>query len=253
MKRPLTLLTVAILIYLSGCAFLCFAQRSFLYFPTAEAHPRDAVALSLNVAGETLRVWKSPTDGPDAVLYFGGNAEDVAGNLTVFVAAMPDKSFYLVNYRGYGGSTGSPSESALYGDGLAAYDWIQQKHQHVAVIGRSLGTGVATYVAAARQVDKLVLITPFDNIENLARKRYWIFPVSLLLTDKFDSAGRVPRITAKTLVLLAEHDEIIPRGNSDALIAKFPVGQVTVTIVKDTGHNSIGQSPEYAELLRRFL
>jgi pimeloyl-ACP methyl ester carboxylesterase len=96
-------------------------------------------------------------------------------------------------------------------------------------------------------------VTPFDSIERLAQKRYRIFPVSLLLTDKFDSASRVPRIGAKTLVFLAEHDEVIPRESSEALIAKFPAGQVTVAIIKGTGHNTIGQSPEYVERLRRFL
>lgn len=253
MKRLVSLLALAALTYLAACAYLFFGQRSFLYFPTTEAHPPDATALSLSVDGETLRLWKSGTDTPEAILYFGGNAEDVSGNLSGFVAAMPDKAIYLVNYRGYGGSTGKPSESAFYRDALAEYDWLLQKHQHVSVIGRSLGTGVATCVAAARKVDKLVLVTPFDSIVNVAKKSYRIFPVSLLLKDRFDSASRVSQITARTLVLVAEHDEVIPRESSDALIARFPAGQATVVVFKGASHNTISESPEYARLLSRFL
>jgi pimeloyl-ACP methyl ester carboxylesterase len=254
MKRiSLLVLVLAALLYLSVCALLFFAQRSLLYFPTPESSLSDSASISLRTAGETLRIWTRPADGPDAVIYFGGNAEDVSSNFGAFSKALPKRNLYLVNYRGYGGSTGSPSEVALFSDALAVYDWVHEKHPNISVVGRSLGSGVATYLASARKVDRLVLVTPYDSIENVAKKRFPIFPISLLLKDKFNSLPRVRSITAKTLVILAENDEVIPRENSDALIAQFPSDQVAIKVIHGTAHNSIGLSPAYFELIGGFL
>lgn len=249
----LSALTVAALVYGLLCAFLFVAQRSMLYFPTPAGQLPGAEALSLQSGGETLRIWARSTAGPHALIYFGGNAEDVAWNLAPFAKAMPGRAIYLVNYRGYGGSSGSPSEQGLFADALAVYDWARQRHPAVAVVGASLGSGVAVHLAAARKVDRLVLVAPFDSIENVARARFPILPVSLLLKDKFDSAARVPGITAKTLVIIAGSDEMISRERTDALIARFPAEQVRVEVIAGATHNSVADSPRYLELLAGFL
>lgn len=212
-----------------------------------------STSLSLTNEGETIRVWTRTVESPDAVIYFGGNAEDVSNNFLRFSALLPDKSLYFVNYRGYGGNTGTPSESALFSDALAIYDLIRDKHRNISVIGRSLGSGVAVYLAANRKVDKLVLVTPYDSIENVAKKRFPIFPVSLILQDKFDSALRVPNINAKTIAIEAENDEIIPRANSDALTAQFRADQIDIKVVDGTNHNSIGTSQVYFDMVVEFL
>ena len=249
----LSALTVAGLVYGLLCAFLFFAQRSMLYFPTPEVKLSGAESISLKVAGETLRIWGRPAAGPQALIYFGGNAEDVSANLSSFARAMPGRALYLVNYRGYGGSSGSPSEQGLFSDALAVYDWVREKHPGIAVVGASLGSGVAVYLASARKVDRLVLVAPFDSIENLARARFPLLPISLLLKDKFDSAARVPGITAKTLVVIAGNDEMIARERSDALVARFPADQVRVEIIDGATHNSIAESPRYLQLIAGFL
>ena len=249
----LSALTVAGLVYGGLCAVLFVAQRSMLYFPTPETRLPGAAAIALPSGGETLRIWARPVEGPQALVYFGGNAEDVAGNFTPFAGAMPGRAIYLVNYRGYGGSSGSPSEQALFDDALAVYDWARQKHQSIAVVGASLGSGVAAYHAAHPPVEPRILVTPFDSIENVARARFPVLPISLLLKDRFDSAARVPAIAAKTLIVVAEHDEVIPRERTDALIASFPAGQARVEVLEGTGHNTVADSPRYLELIAGFL
>jgi len=254
MKRIVIILLVLIAAgYLAFCALLYFKQRSFLYFPTPEAKITGSTSVSLTNEGETVRVWTREIEGTDAVIYFGGNAEDVSNNFLRFSALLPDKSLYFVNYRGYGGSTGTSSEAALFSDALAVYDSIHEKHGHIFVIGRSLGSGVAVYLAANRKVDKLVLVTPYDSIENVAQKRFRIFPVSLILQDKFDSASRVQNINAKTIAIEAENDEVIPRANSDALTARFPADQIVIKVVDGTNHNSIGMSRVYFDAVVDFL
>jgi uncharacterized protein len=240
-ETGLRLLYLAILSYAIFCVYLYLAQRSFLYFPTPETRLPQAASIVLQSDGETLRIWARPRDGPGAVIYFGGNGEDVAANFDDFARAMPGRAIYLVNYRGYGGSTGAPSEAALFRDALAVYDWAARKHSDLAVIGASLGSGVA------------VLVTPYDSLANVAQEKMRLFPVSLLLRDRFDSASRVPGVAAKTLILIAGEDEMIPRARSEALAAKFPAGQAKIEVIRGATHNGIAADPAYLRLIGAFL
>jgi pimeloyl-ACP methyl ester carboxylesterase len=249
----MTIISIGALIYAGLCVFMYVSQRNAIYYPTPEVHQSDAAEVRLESDGESIKIWRLAHGAQDAIIYFGGNAEEVSGNIPDFRSIFPGHNIYLVNYRGYGGSTGSPTESALYTDALAVFDDIQSRYQRISVIGRSLGSGVATYLAALRDVDRLVLVTPFDSVENVAKKALPILPVSILLKDKFDSVGRVSEIQAPVLVVTAEFDEVIPRRHSVALAEAFPDSQVTVETIADTGHNTIGMSPRYANVLSMFL
>ncbi|CAN5398410.1 alpha/beta hydrolase [soil metagenome] len=248
------MLAVAVpLVYLAVCILLFTKQRSFLYFPTASSNLSDNSVVLIESQGETLRVLTRPADSTDAVILFGGNADDVSSYLGTFASTIPKQNLFLVNYRGYSGSAGSPSEDALFTDALAVYDYVHAKFPNISVVGRSLGTGVAIYLASVRKVDNLVLITPYDSIENVAKSHFPIFPIGLLLKDRFDSASRVKDVTAKTLILIAENDQTIPRANSDALVQQFPSTQVVVKTLPGTTHASITFGNEYAEMINQFL
>ncbi len=250
----MTVISIAVLMYAGFCLFMYATQRNAIYYPTPEVHVAEAADMRLESDGETLKIWRiADADGPNAIIYFGGNAEDVSGNIPQFRNIFPRHNVYLVNYRGYGGSTGSPSEAGLYKDALAVFDEIRSRYTDISVIGRSLGSGVATYLATAREIDRLILVTPFDSIENIAKKAMPILPVSLLLKDKFDSAGRAADIDAPVLVVTAEYDEVIAKRHSDALAAAFPDSQVTVEVIPDTSHNTIGMSTRYVNVLSMFL
>lgn len=253
MKIFLTVIGLVALIYLSACAYLFSHQRAFLYFPTPRSEAPGAQLLQVRNQGQTLRVWRLGADSDDAIIYFGGNAEDVAQEVPFFEQAFPGRPVYLPNYRGYGGSTGTPSESALFSDALVLFDEVRTRHPRVSVIGRSLGSGVAMHVAANRLVERLVLVTPYDSIGQVAQQHYRWFPVTWFLHDHFDSAQIAHRIRMPTLVLLASNDQVIPRGNSQALIAKLPAPLTTVKVIAHSNHNSIGAEPSYWSDLRAFL
>ncbi len=209
-KRILVMLAVLIPVgYLGVCILLFLGQRSLLYFPTPKSTGETSILIESE--GETLRILTRPADTTEAIILFGGNANDVSYYLGSFAEALPERNLFLVNYRGYGGSTGTPSEAALFADALAVYDHVHTKFPNVTVVGRSLGTGVAVYLASMRRVDGLILITPYDSIENVAKTHFPIFPVGLILSDRYDSASRVKDVTAKTLILIAENDSVIPR------------------------------------------
>lgn len=250
MQFAVVALAAAALVYLALCVALLVFQRSLLYFPQPSSlGPRDTT-VSLPVAGATVVASVRSSAAPDAVVYFGGNGEDVTRSVPGLAAAFPQHALYLLHYRGYGGSTGTPSEAAIVADALALFDLAQRAHRDVLVIGRSLGSGVAVRVASLRPVAGVVLVTPYDSIQELAAARYGYFPVRWLLRDKFESWKYAPAVTAPTLLLAAENDEVIPRASTELLLSRFKPGVAAMKVVASTGHNSISEHADYAALLR---
>jgi len=261
-RVAVAVLVVAVaLAYAALCAFIYATQRSMIYFPTAVAAPAGARPLEVRSQGETLRVWAAggglDETAAAALIYFGGNADDVAAHLPAFAAAWPRRALYLVNYRGYGGSTGTPSEAALAIDAAAVYDAVRRRHPGapIAVIGRSLGSGVAVQLAAARPIDRLVLVTPFDSLVEVARTHFRWLPVRALLRDRFDSAARVRagEVRAPTLIVIAGDDEVVTAARGEALAAAFPPGQVEVDRIEGATHNTVDLFPQYLERVAAFI
>lgn len=253
MKTLLTsIIIISVLAYLGAGLMLFLKQRSFIYFPVkySAEHPDEILFKN---QGESIAVTALNRDQQNAILYFGGNAENVDFNIPDFSHAFPDHALYLVKYRGYGSSTGEPTESGLFSDALLIFDELSRGHSSISVIGRSLGSGIATYVAANRNLNKLVLVTPFDSITSIARKLFPVFPHSLLLLDKYDSLGRAKTITSSSLVIAAELDQVIPRKHTDNLVSEFNPEIIQYEIVPGHGHNDLTGYPGYYELIVNFL
>ncbi|HEV7670218.1 MAG TPA: alpha/beta fold hydrolase [Thermoanaerobaculia bacterium] len=251
MLRPLlTIASIVALLYLACCVLLFSCQRSLIYYPHPPSSAQGTSTITLPAEGAEVRVTASPKPGPGAVVYFGGNAEDVNHSLPDLESAFPQHALYLMHYRGYGGSTGKPSERALVADGLALFDRVHTEHPNVVVIGRSLGSGVAIQVATSRPVSRLILVTPYNSLEELAARQYAIFPIRWLMMDKFQSWRYAPKVTAPTLLVAAENDQIVPRQSTEALYARFNAGVATLREVAGTGHNTIQESPRYIPLLQ---
>ena len=221
--------------------------------PTPDRNYSSANRIMLESAGENIKVWEINSDNRHAIIYFGGNAEDVGANIADFKNYLSNYTVFLVNYRGYSGSGGAPTEKDIYADALKVYEFIRQQFSTVSVIGRSLGGGVATYLAVNREIDKLVLVSPFDSIESIAQDIYPIYPVSMMLKDKYDSYSRAHLIEAKTLVIVAEHDEIIPRKNTNRLTKSLPEINTTIKIIAGATHNTIDNDGEYLQSLSKFF
>ena len=249
----ISLLKVSVLAYLGLGLYLYVAQRSFMYFPVAGHDAPDARAEYLANGDASIKLWVLGPDSDRAIVYFGGNAEDVYYSAGDFRAALPGFTTYLVNYRGYGGSSGSPTEATLFSDALRIYDEVRQRHAQVAVIGRSLGSGVAAYLASQRDVDRLILVTPADSALALAQGMYPMYPVSLLLKDRYESVKYAPGIQAPTLIVMAEHDRVIPRKHSIRLAEAFRPGLAEQLVIPNAGHNGLSGHPQYWQAFDRFL
>lgn len=244
-----TLLFVLAIGYAGLCAALYFSQRSLLYFPQPAAVRTPVMAVGQGNQGVEVVASLREHAGPDAVIYFGGNAEDVSQSLTPLAEAYPKHAIYLLHYRGYGGSGGSPSEAALTRDALTLFDQVHKAHPRVIVIGRSLGSGVAVRLASQRPVAQLVLVTPYDSLQEIAAARFAVFPVRWLLKDKFESGHHVAQVRAPVLLMAAEHDEVIPRASTEQLFARFAKGQAELHVLPRTSHNTISGHPVYWQLL----
>jgi hypothetical protein len=237
LRTALSWLVGGLLLYAAACLLLYLFQRSLLYFPQPARVPVPALALS--VPGAELQVSMRVHAGPRAVLYFGGNAEDVSSSLAELAGTFPGYAVYAMHYRGYGRSTGKPTEAALHADAMALFDRVTRDHTEITVIGRSLGSGVAIRLAAGRPVSRLVLVAPYDSVEAVAAQQYSLFPVRWLIKDRFDSAVLAPQIRVPTTVIVAERDEVIRRERSDALVARFVPGVAQVIVIPGAGHNTL--------------
>lgn len=254
MSRILMYLVVIVAaLYLALCVALFVFQRALIYFPQPAAIGAPETLLTLSVADAQVQVTVRPHDGPKALIYFGGNAEDVSRNLPEFSQAFPDHSLYLLHYRGFGGSTGSPSEEAISHDAMTLFDKVYDTHPHIAVMGRSLGSGVAVRLASQRPAARLILITPYNSLEDLAVRQYPIFPVQWLLQDKFESWKYAAHISIPTLLLAAGQDDIIPVSSTEKLYGHFAKGVATLKVLPGVGHNSISDSPDYFKLIEDGL
>jgi pimeloyl-ACP methyl ester carboxylesterase len=252
-RITVSLISIALVFYAGACAALFAFQRSLIYFPQPRSFGSPADTQRVQVAGAELVVSARPHAGPKALIYFGGNAEDVSASLASFSRALPDYAIYMLHYRGYGGSTGKPSEESLHADALALFDKVRREHADIALVGRSLGSGVATRLAAKRPAYRIILVTPYDSIQDIAAKQFPYFPVRWLLSDKFESWRYAPAIRFPTLLLQAEHDEVIPRASTERLHAAFAPGVASRIVIRAVGHNTISERAQYFEAIRAAL
>jgi pimeloyl-ACP methyl ester carboxylesterase len=249
-RALINLIGISLILYAGMCALLYLSQRSMIYYPQPRSlGPTQSLSM-LHTADAELVLTTHELAGPSALIYFGGNAEDVSLSLAELREAFPDKSLYLLHYRGYGGSSGKPSEAALHRDALAVYEMVRNKHARITLVGRSLGSGVAIRLAALRPAERLILVTPYYSLEDLAARQFPFVPVRWLLKDKYESWRHAPRIRTPAILIVAQHDEVIPAQSAQALHAAFPAGVAEYVVIRDAGHNDVSIKPEYMDALQ---
>ena len=242
-------LAAVALAYVAICVLVFFVQRSLIYFPQPSSLGDRDTTIAVPATDAHVVASVRPRPGPKAVVYFGGNGEDVTLSIPGLAASFPEHALYLLQYRSYGRSGGKPSETALVADAFALFDLAHREHAEVEVVGRSLGSGIAVQVAAARPVARLVLVTPYDSLLAIATTRFPFLPVSWLLLDRYESSRYASRVTAPTHVIAAEHDEVIPRASTERLLARFAPGIATLKVIANADHNSVSEQPEYGPIL----
>ena len=251
----MVLSALILLAYLGVCGALFATQRRLIYYPQLTRTAPGDTDFELLHEGVALRGWMVNPGRADAILYFGGNAESVQHNRENFASWFPGSTTYLLAYRGYGASDGTPDERALYGDALALYDKVRarQPNARIAALGRSLGSGVATYLASRRPVARLALVTPFDSLAAVAQAHYPWLPAGLLVRYRYDSVAHLAGYRGPVLVIRAGADVEIPPANTARLIASLTATVPTVVELPTAGHNTVDESPRYGAALAEFM
>lgn len=254
MRAALVLLAVLALGYTALCLLVFLQQRSLVYLPAHTRADPAGTDFAIERDGVVLRGWTVNPGRGNPVLYFGGNAESVELNRDDFRAWFPDRSVYLLAYRGFGASDGTPRERDLQADALAFFDHVAARHpgEPVSVIGRSLGSGVAAHVAAHRPVERLALVTPFDSMAAVGQAHFRWLPVRWLLRERFEAAEALRGFEGPVLVLRAANDEVVPARNTDALVSALPRPPRVVEIA-GAGHNDLQRAPEFGQALAGFF
>lgn len=209
---------MAVAVYVMVAAGIYAMQRQIMYHPPEVALPAPPAgfqAVQLATAdGLSLTAWYAPAPaGARTIVHFHGNAGLISGQLAR-VRPLVDAGYgvLLVEYRGYGGNPGSPTEAGLLADGRAALAYLKRAGvaaTDIVLIGESLGSGVAVALAAETPVAGLVLLAPFTSAADVAQARYWWLPARWLIKDRYDSLRRIRRVRAPLLVVHGQRDATI--------------------------------------------
>lgn len=251
------------LLYAVALSGMYVFQRDLQYFPTRRDPAPEALGLSgvetialATPDGETLVLWFCPAHGNrPVVLFLHGNAGEIAdrADRLAFYQSQGYGVAFL-SWRGYGGSTGSPSETGLLTDAKTAYDYLRMQDippERIVLVGESLGTGPAVITAAANPVAAVILEAPYSAAVDIARRAYPWLPVGLLMKDQYRSRDHIAAIRAPLLILHGAKDRVIPQGFGKRLfdLAKEPK---TFLSLGPVGHDALF-SPETWEKEADFI
>ena len=214
--------------YIGITATIYFAQRSLMYFPEtvhttpAAAGFAEAEEVPLTASdGTPIMVWHvPPRDGKPVIIYFHGNGGALKYRVVRFRKLIADGiGLVALEYRGYGGLSGSPSEQGLIADAEAAYAFAAARYPIAQIVlwGESLGSGVAVALAAEKPVGRVILEAPFTSAAAVGARHYWYLPVGLLMKDQFRSDQRIGKVTAPLLILHGVRDQTVPYAMGERL------------------------------------
>ena len=252
------LLLVVVFLYITVLAYFYFTQNSKIFnISEIPSNPpivlKNAKKISLEVSDDAVLdgvYKKSNQKNLPTIIYFGGNSDD-ATRFLLYVKNINNFNIVTFNYRGYVQSTGKPSEKNLFSDALKIYDKFA-KDSKIILIGRSLGSGVALYLASKREVSGVVLITPYDSIASLAKEKYPFLPIDLILKYKFESVKYVEKIASPISIIEVKGDRTIPNAHTLKLSKKIK-NQGEFIVLENTTHGDVLNHPKFEESIKNII
>ncbi len=235
-------------VYLAICALMYFNQRRLTYFPDSRRVSPAALGLSgvseitlPTSDGETLVAWYARAKpGEPTLLYFHGNAGSLATRVErVRKYVERGRGILILTYRGFGGSTGTPSEISNIADAKLSYEYLINKGlrpEDILLYGESLGTGVAVQTAAARPAAGLILDAPYTSLSDVAAERYPWVPVRWLMSDPYRSDLYLAKLTLPVLVIHGDRDDTVPVAMGRK-VYELAGGPKELAIINGAGHS----------------
>ena len=253
-KRNIFALSIFVIFYISFGVFLTLSQESIVYQP----FPQDFDAClnfpeAQRVTFNGTRMYVHDTHKPTAVLYHGnaGSACDRVYFATLFAQA--GYGYVVVEYAGYSNDARSPTHDLIKQDVKNIVEYLETENiSPVTVVGESIGTGAASYHASLKAPGKLLLITPFTDLADIAKDRFWFYPTSLLVDNAFDNELNLQNYLGETLIIHGDTDSLIPYALGQTLFAGLP-GEKTFITITGAGHNNLFFYPETSTAILEFL
>lgn len=256
----LSLLAIVGLGYAGVVALLYLLQTSLVfpgtYLPSQRLYsPRVPERLELPAGERAIlhgMLFPGARDDADMLIGFGGNAQDAELLGQDLAADFPELNVVVFHYRGYGPSTGRPSEATVLADALTIHDTMvgRIRSGRVYAIGISLGSAVAAYLSRERRLAGVILVTPFDSVEAIAKESYFWVPVGLLLRHRFPAVAFMAGNPTPTAVIAAAEDRVVKPHRTEALIAGLD-NLVFHATLPDAGHETLYELPAYKTTLQR--
>jgi fermentation-respiration switch protein FrsA (DUF1100 family) len=221
-------------VYLGLALYLYVFQARFIYFPDLPSRQVTATPADIGLAfeavrlrtadGEALAGWFIPAPAArGTLLYLHGNGGNMGHRLDqIAVFHRLGLNIFIIDYRGYGASSGKPGEQGTYQDALAAWNYLtQQKHvmpERIVLFGESLGGSIAAWLAARHTPAGLIMYASFTSVSEMGRALYPMFPASWLTRYRYDTRAALNRVNCPVLIMHSPEDEIIPFSHGKALL-----------------------------------
>ena len=258
-----TIAWICVLLYCGVVVLLYTLQSKLIFYPGIltpdfkfNTGPKGEEVVIETADGERISALLYRNELPDVILYFHGNAGDLSGWQYVsedFTAL--GFNFFIIDYRGYGKSTGKISERGFYRDGEAAYRYLLEngfEPGNILVYGRSIGSGVAVQIAANHPCKGLVLESPFASLASLANEKLPFFFPSLYLRFRFDNLRKIEYVKCPVIFLHGSADTLIPPHHSAKLFERFP-GRKKRILVHGGAHNDLHAFTQYEDFVTAVL
>lgn len=265
MRMVWTIIIVVAAAYIGLTLILYLFQASFIYFPTHDSAGTPA-AIGLDYEdikfkaadGVTLSGWYVPaTDSRQVVLFFHGNAGNISHRLeSIAQFHRLGLSVFIIDYRGYGLSTGKVSEEGTYLDAAAAWKYLVEERgvepEQIIIFGRSLGGAIAAWLAQHHPPQLLILESTFTSVPDMGARQFPFLPVRLLARIRYNTVDRLPEVSAPILIVHSPDDEIIPYSHGRRLFEVAPEPKEFLQITG--GHNEgFVVSQNYEAGLKSFV
>lgn len=252
------ILGFVIVIYFVSMGYLYLSQDKLIFphhivSPIKIAPHPQIEEINLYIDEETTLnglFYKSKKQNAPLIIFFGGNGSD-ATEFLEYCDVLYDYDIVSLNYRGYIKSSGKPSEEALFSDAITIYNTFS-KGQDIILIGRSLGSGVASYLASKKKVDKLILITPYDSILSVAQEKYFYFPIKLLLNHHFDTMNYINKVDCDIFVIEVKNDITVPNNHTKKLL-EFIQTPPKHIVLDGVTHGNVLKHPNLSNYIKNFI
>ncbi len=253
-KRDKIALLIFVSFYFLFGLLLTVFQERVVYHPGSQdfmacTDLKDAERINYN----GTRMYIKDTDMPTVVLYHGNAGSACDRSLYANIFAQAGYGYIIVEYAGYSNETRNPSHELIKNDVRNVVAYIAEyKLSDIAVVGESIGTGIASYHASLQAPGKLLLISPFTDLADVARERFWFYPTSALINNAFDNRGNLQVYRNPVTIIHGHNDEIIPYELGQELFKSLNNQQKFVTI-EGAGHNDLFVYPEMYSAIASFL